>query len=384
MRKRFDIIVIGAGPAGSLTAMILARQGCRVAVFDRKRSGSFLVGETLPPQASRLLADLGLLKRFVSQGHRRSPGIVSAWGSADPLATDYLFSANGDGWHIDRSAFNQLLREAAIGAGATLFKETSIEACVPSGSGWTLHAGGSECDCQILVDAAGRHPSSKLPHPSRIVYDRLISIVGLTRANGDGGHAPSDYTLVESVKDGWFYSALMPSGNYIVTFTTDADVYATGRTACSAYLDEELCDAPLTRARIQEFPKVTKAFSAVTMRRKIVAETNWIAVGDAARSYDPLSGLGVWNAMNGALKAAPVIQGMRRGQPESVEGYNTKHRKAFASYWERHAAYYALENRWPESPFWARRHRGLERRDFDSSIHNMDQEASNNPTQKIL
>jgi flavin-dependent dehydrogenase len=384
MRERFDVVVIGAGPAGSLTAMILARQGCRVAVFDRKRSGSFSVGETLPPQTSRLLADLGLFKRFVSQGHRRSPGIVSAWGSADPLATDYLFSANGDGWHIDRSAFNQLLRETAIGAGARFFKETAIEACVPSGRVWTLHAGGSECDCQILVDAAGRHPSSKLPHPSRLVYDRLICVAGLSGPNTDGGHVPSDYTLVESVKDGWFYSALLPSGNYIVTFTTDADIYTAGRGACSAYLDEELRGAPLTRGRIREFPMKTTAFSAVTMRRKVAAKVNWIAVGDAARSYDPLSGLGVWSAMNAALKAAPVIHGMREGHAEAAEAYNTEHEQAFASYREKHAAYYALENRWPESPFWDRRHRGLEPRDLDSSNHKMDQEASNNPFQKIL
>jgi flavin-dependent dehydrogenase len=365
MRERFDIVVIGAGPAGSLTAMILARQGCRVALFDRRRSGSFSIGETLPPQASRLLADLGLLERFVTQGHRRSPGIVSAWGSADPLATDYLFSTNGDGWHIDRSAFNQLLREAAIGAGARLFEETSIETCVPSVRGWTVHAGGSECDCQILVDATGRHPSSKLPHPSRLVYDRLISVAGLTKANADGGHVPSDYTLIESVKDGWFYSALLPGGNYIVTFSTDADLYAAGRAACSAYLDEQLRCAPLTRARILEFPKETAAFSAISMQRKVVARANWIAVGDAARSYDPLSGLGVWSAMNAALKAAPVIQGMRERNAQSAEDYTNKHQQAFGSYRKTHAAYYALEHRWPESSFWARRHRGLEARNFD-------------------
>src|SRR6202163_1719659 len=165
MREQFDSIVIGAGPAGSLTAMILARRGCRVAMFDGKRSGRVPVGETVPRQASRLLADLGLLDRFVSQGHRRSPGIVSAWGSADPLATDYFFSTNGDGWHIDRFAFNQLLREAAIRAGAKVFERTSIEACVASIRGWTVRAGRHECDCRILVDATGRHPSSKLPHP---------------------------------------------------------------------------------------------------------------------------------------------------------------------------------------------------------------------------
>ena len=365
MGERFDVVVIGAGPAGSLTAMILARQGCRVAMFDRKRSGSFSVGETLPPQTSRLLADLGLLKRFVSQGHRRSPGIVSAWGSADPLITDYLFSANGDGWHIDRSAFNQLLREAAIGAGARLFGETPIEACVSSVRGWTVHAGGSECDCQILVDATGRHPSSKLPHHARLVYDRLISVAGLIEANADADHVPSDYTLIESVKDGWFYSALLPGSKYIVTFTTDADVYASGRAACNGYLDGQLRGAPLTRARIPEFPRDITTFSAVTMQRKVVAKSNWIAVGDAARSYDPLSGLGVWTAMNGALKAAPVIQRMREGNAQSADTYNMKHQQAFASYREKHAAYYALEHRWPESPFWSRRHRELEARHFD-------------------
>ena len=365
MRERFDIVVIGAGPAGSLTAMLLARQGCRVALFDRKRSGSFSVGETLPPQTSQLLADLGLLESFVTQGHRRSPGIVSAWGSADPLATDYLFSTNGDGWHIDRSAFNQLLREAAVGAGARLFEQTSITTCFSSVRGWTVHAGASECDCQVLVDATGRHPSSKLPHPSRLVFDRLISIAGLAKANANGGHTPSDYTLIESVKDGWFYSALLPSGKYIVTFTTDADVYTEGRAVCSAYLDGQLRGAPLTRARIREFPAESTAFSAVTMQRKMMAKDNWIAVGDAAQSYDPLCGLGVSSAMNAARKAVPVIQGMREGNAQLAEGYNMKHKEAFASYQKKHAAYYALERRWPRSAFWARRHRGLEGRDFD-------------------
>ena len=365
MRERFDSLIIGAGPAGSLTAMLLARHGCRVALFDRKRSGSFSVGETLPPQVSRLLADLGLFDLFTSQGHRCSPGLISAWGSEEPLARDYLFSAHGNGWHIDRCAFNRLLREAAVAAGARLFEETVIERCAPSIGGWMVHTGDSELHCQILIDATGRHLSDKVPHASRAVYDRLISIAGLTKADANGGHTPSDYTLIESVRDGWFYSALLPSGDYIVMFTTDADLYTAGRAACSAYLEGQLRMAPLTRARVGKFPRETTAFSAITMQRKVVATSNWIAVGDAARSYDPLSGLGVWSAMTAAVKAAPVIQSLREGNMHCVEEYNVKHRQAFATYRQKHAAYYALEHRWPESPFWVRRHRGLEARDLD-------------------
>jgi len=365
MRERFDSLVIGAGPAGALTAMLVARQGYQVALFDRKPSATFLVGETLPPQVSRFLTDLGLFDRFISQGHRRSPGIVSAWGTEEPLARDYLFSTNGDGWHIDRRAFNKLLKEAAVATGVRLFEGTSIDRCAPSSAGWTVHASDSEFECQILIDATGRHPLGRLPHPSRLVYDRLISIAGVTRANDHASHASSDYTFIESVKDGWFYSALLPSQKYIVTFTTDADVYVAGRAACSDYLQEQLRTAPLTRARIREFPKENAAFSAVTMQRKVVATTNWIAVGDAARSYDPLCGLGVWTAMNAALKAAPLIQSMQEGHAHRAEDYNMKHQQAFANYLQKHAAYCALEHRWPESPFWARRHRGLEARNFD-------------------
>ncbi len=144
---------------------------------------------------------------------------------------------------------------------------------------------------------------------SRFVYDRLISVAGLTGETAGGGVAP-DYTLIESVRDGWFYSALLPNVRYIATFTTDADLYAAGRARSSTYLNEQLRAAPLTMARIGRFFAATAAFSAITTQRKAVVQSNWMAVGDAARSYDPLSGHG--SPEFHAVRRAPRRQSWKR------------------------------------------------------------------------
>jgi flavin-dependent dehydrogenase len=353
----YEVAIIGGGPAGCLTALRLARAGCTVAVLDHARRSAMLVGETLPPAATRILAEAGILERFREQGHRLSPGIVSVWGSAVPMTTDYLFSPYGDGWHIDRSRFNELLRTSAVEWGAEFFASTTVSTCMQSKAepSWLLRMsprGGLVC--RVLVDASGRNAAKNLPYPGRVVYDRLIAIGGFVETGRDSQVA-SDYTLIEAVRDGWFYSALLPDSRYIVTFTTDADVYAQGRRRSAAYLDQLLAEAPFTNSRVKAFPALRRAFSAVSMQRKAVVQPNWIAVGDAAQSYDPLCGVGLLNAMKSANDAARVILEMLASQTISAERYEASHHHSFAKYLKNRTRYYSFERRWPKSRFWARR-----------------------------
>jgi len=88
-----------------------------------------------------------------------------------------------------------------------------------------------------------------------------------------------------------------------------------------------------------------------------VARQNWLAVGDAARSYDPLSGLGLWSAMNMASESVPVIMDLLEGNVNGVLDYERANREAFAHYRAAHRTYYGLEHRWPDSQFWLRRQR---------------------------
>lgn len=358
---RFDAAIIGGGPAGCFAALLLARAGCSVVVFDHTRPSRMVIGETLPPAATRILAESGLLEWFQKQNHRPSPGIVSVWGNEEPLVTDYIFSPHGDGWHIDRSRFNTQLRDLATEAGAKFLPATTLNMCTRSSTGvcWAVSAHArDDIECTVLVDASGRHPAKHLPYPSRIKHDELIAIVGFVEADPNSLES-SDYTIIEAVSDGWFYSARLPDSKIVIAFMTDPDIYAQGKQRSATYLEELLAETNLTSNRVNFFPARRRAFSAISMQRMVTAQPNWIAIGDASQSYDPLSGLGLLNAMNSAKIASSVILKMLAGHQRAGEQYQNLQRKAFAKYLDNRTHYYSLERRWPGSQFWQRRSQAL-------------------------
>ncbi|HKD04652.1 MAG TPA: FAD-dependent monooxygenase [Bryobacteraceae bacterium] len=357
--RGFDVVVLGGGPAGCVTAMLLARQGIWVAILDRPPRRPFSIGETLPPQATRLLAELDLTDRFRRIDPLPSSGIISIWGSETPQVNDFIFSVHGNGWHIERSAFNRMLVDAAADAGAAFFTDVRIDNCAQNAAGWsigvstpvrpdTLHS-------RFIVDARGRAAGGTFGFPGRVVLDSLIAVAGVTTPQR--GAVPSDFTLIEAVEPGWFYSALLPCGKYIVTLMTDADMYSSRRAQSQDYLKIQLSQAPRTRERIEIAPERAVLFSAVASLREPARHSNWLAVGDAAMSYDPLSGQGLWGAMRMAQRAASAIVTALEGSHDhaSLTAYERENRERFANYVHAHTGYYRSERRWPESAFWKRR-----------------------------
>ncbi|WP_321473687.1 NAD(P)/FAD-dependent oxidoreductase [uncultured Paludibaculum sp.] len=358
MTQTFDVAVIGAGPAGSATALLLARQGLSVAVCDGPRRRTLSIGETLPRHASELLRRLGLWEGFCAQSHLPSPGMMSAWGSPNVWTTDYLFSPLGNGWHLDRTKFNDLLIETAARAGVTLLRETRVTACEKGDADWRLATrdahGRQKLACHFVVDACGRTSGLSLGPMGRLVSDRLVAVACLCMPASSA--TTSSYTLVEAVDQGWFYSALLPSGYYIVTYVTDADLHSDDRKRSIRFFEDQLKKAPHTRERTGGITSAFSIIPAFSSMREHAADRNWLAVGDAARSYDPLSGMGLCMSMSMAIDAADAIARRFHGDVSGLESYELLNRQAYAEYIQAHGACYRLEQRWPECGFWRRRH----------------------------
>ena len=81
----------------------------------------------------------------------------------------------------------------------------------------------------------------------------------------------------------------------------------------------------------------------------------WLAVGDAAAAYDPISARGIHKALEDGLRAAVAIRSAWEGNDDAIGAFARHTILAFRSYLEQRALLYARESRWPESRFWKRR-----------------------------
>src|SRR5437660_898446 len=222
MPREFDVAVAGAGPAGSAAARRLALAGCRVALVERSRFEEPRVGESLPPAVQPLLADLGVWRDFMQLDPLPSHGTRSVWGHPEPETHSHLTSPWGCGWHVDRLAFDRMLAESAVQAGAKLLCGSSFRECVEEDDGWTLRlSGGSSLRARVVIDATGR--SARLAaslDAQRLLLDRLV---GVAMQFDRVDTAREGYVQVETSRDGWWYTAPIPHGRMMAMIMTDGD-----------------------------------------------------------------------------------------------------------------------------------------------------------------
>src|SRR5262249_36135509 len=118
-RDDADAIVVGAGPAGAATALLLAEQGLRVIVLDRARfPRPKICGEYLSPEAARVLDRLGVLKDVDAAGAQPLRGMRLVAPDGTVLCAQYPTSGPWRGYRdhalaIPREIFDRLLLDHA-------------------------------------------------------------------------------------------------------------------------------------------------------------------------------------------------------------------------------------------------------------------------------
>jgi flavin-dependent dehydrogenase len=121
-------------------------------------------------------------------------------------------------------------------------------------------------------------------------------------------------------------------------------------------IEEQLDQAPLTRNRILgAVPVSTRTVYASSSCRASIAGEAWLAAGDSASSYDPLSGRGILKALRQATNAAIAVDGFLRGETGLLADYAALIRREFEAYVRERRAHYAAERRWSGREFWDNR-----------------------------
>ena len=153
--SRYDVIVVGGGPAGSTAAIVLARAGARVALVDKAAfPRDKACGDIVGPRGLQVLTDLGLPR---PQG--RDIGeicVVGPSGRRAPLPCGEGLTYPGHGTAVTRTVFDSMLHEEAVAAGADPVCERAVEPLDRDGrtDGYRLSTG-HDLRADFLIGADG-------------------------------------------------------------------------------------------------------------------------------------------------------------------------------------------------------------------------------------
>jgi flavin-dependent dehydrogenase len=349
----FDCIVVGGGPAGAIAARRLARAQVSVALVEATPFDSPRYGGTLPPEINPLLKLDGLWESFLATNPQPSPGVVSAWGSAQTDEQDFIRNSHGNGWHVDRLAFDRMLVEAATRAGCAVLQGLRVESCARTAEGaWGMQVCAKgrrlELRSRLVIDASGRRGFRCSWQGGRDVQDALIAMILELR----GTPPAADMRMyIESAPVGWWYSAPMHGGIVCMLFT-DGATYRHGSLDPLAQVHA----APLTAGRVAGLRlATTRVLTAQSALAQCTAGEGWLAVGERAASYDPISGRGVFNALRDGAACGEAALACLQGHSGEATAYGDRLRREFETYAAERRRFYASERRWHSQPFWRNR-----------------------------
>ena len=363
--RRVDVAVVGGGPAGAAAALTLTTYTTRsVALVERSGYEGWRVGESLSPAASPLLQYLGAWDAFQDQGHIPVYGTAAAWGSDALVLRDFLFSGQRPGWHLDRRRFDAGLAMLAAERGAAMYTRTAVQRIGWSDRGrWRIilredrGAAASEIEARFVVDATGTTAFvARQMGARRVVSDRLMGLVGVFQL-GSSAFSRERFTLVEATAYGWWYATRVSEDRMVVALMTDPDILKARRLqapsawATLARTTRHLA-AHIRGAALLEGPVGRVAHSQILQP---VIGTGWLATGEAAAAFDPLSSMGIGYALLSGIEAARATDAALQGRTDELGSYAVAVKRHFERYLAMRRAYYRLERRWPDAPFWLRR-----------------------------
>jgi len=319
-----DVLIIGAGPAGSAAAALLAERGHDVLVIERERFPRYHIGESLIPFSFQPLQRLGLIDWMKQSHFQKKYSVVFVQPNGKASQPFYFFTRYdretvAQTWQVLRSEFDLMLMQHARKRGATVLEETTVTALLKDSArvvgvrARSKDGAEQEFHAPITIDCSGKESFAAVRERWRLRDPYLNKVAVWTYYKGSKREPGLDegQTTVAFVPDkGWFWHIPMHD-----------DLVSVGVVADGKYLTRDGVKSPEAIFRreidqnlwIQDHLSVGRQFGPYfvtgefTFHSRHCYRPGLLLAGDAFCFLDPVFSSGLMLALKSGVLAADTV-----------------------------------------------------------------------------
>jgi flavin-dependent dehydrogenase len=319
MKEKTDVLVIGAGPAGTIAASILKQQGLNIKIVEKQQFPRFVIGESLLPRCMEHLDAAGLLDAVKAQGFQEKFGAKFVRGDeiCDFNFSDQFTEGWNWTWQVPRAQFDKTLADEVERKGVPIDYKTGVtDIKFHNDHSITTveHADGSkkEIEANFIVDASGYGRviprMFKLDEPSGFPV-RKAFFAHIKDPRRPGGTDGNRITVVVHTKDIWIWIIPFSTGITSVGFVGTPEFFAkfngTDEKAYRSMLATDATTADRFKdAELVMQPTVIEGYAITT--KKLYGD-GFVLTGNATEFLDPVFSSGVTFAMESGHTAAKLV-----------------------------------------------------------------------------
>jgi flavin-dependent dehydrogenase len=327
MPEQRDIVVVGAGPSGSIASALLKRRGWDVLVLEAQRFPRFSIGESLLAHCLDFVAEAGMMQAVDAAGFQYKNGAAfirgTEYGEFD--FADKFTVGRDSTFQVQRAAFDKLLADEAEKQGVEIRYEVRVAAVDNQLPRPRVRAqdGGREYDVEarFVLDASGFGRTLpkllQLETPSAFpVRNAVFTHVADHAPEGSFDRNKIQVVIHPRHRDVWYWLIPFPHGRCSLGCVARREFFDAYPSDLDQRLRRLVAEEPfLARVLAQaEWDTPARGLSGYAANVNSMHGPGFALLGNAAEFLDPVFSSGVTIAMRSASMAAQVLDRQLRGE----------------------------------------------------------------------